>query len=153
MKKIIRIVLTIALLLMLMFAVMFFNDILKFAHGEIEDSKIAFQHHKTLFIKMSFSGRVVRKEVCTKCEFEGYSTIIKVDKFGNLPPLIFREYPRHYRINLDSSFQFSIPQNIYEALNQSDSISKDSNSFSIRINTKEYDFISHDSLKWTSDKR
>jgi hypothetical protein len=151
MKKIIRIVLTIASLLILVFVVMFFNDIRKFAHGESEDSKREFQHHKTLFIKLSFNGRVVKKEACAKCEFEGYSTIIKVAEFGNLPLLIFREYPRAYRIDLDSSFQFSIPRNIYESLNQGDSISKDSNSFSIRINTKEYDLISRDSLKWISD--
>jgi hypothetical protein len=137
----------IILILIAMVAVIVYN-LNDFAAGVIADSRRERNYQKQLLIKFSFKGTVVATEKCSKCEYDGYSAVVKLDTFANPPPILARHYPHYYQLRQDSTFQFAISQNIFGSINSGNLVAKDSNSYSLCFNGLIFELLSRDSLQW-----
>lgn len=123
-------------------------SIYKYGKGEINDSKKRFIIGKDYIYNLALNGVVVNKNICNKCNVDKYTIDIKLLYISKKPSFTQLEHPRFYSIKNDSILTISISQKLYEKLIEKDHISKESQSFNLKIDDVDIPLISIKTYEW-----
>jgi len=120
-----------------------------FAKGVKEDAQRNMISHKAFIQTLSFSGQIVEKKFCEKCDVTKYQIIINFKEINPKDILFSNQFFQpYYFFDVNNQLNINVVKDLYESAEKGLAIEKQSNSDYLIIRNQKYKLISNEEYKW-----
>jgi hypothetical protein len=120
-----------------------------FSKGVKEDVQKNMISHKAFIQSLSFSGQIVEKKFCEKCNVTKYQIIINFKEINPKNITIGNQnFQPYYFFDVNNRLNISVVKDLYESAEKGLAIEKQSNSDHLIVRNQKYKLISNEEYKW-----
>lgn len=120
----------------------------QYGKGELNDSRKNFNKKKEFIFNLAFNGIVLSKNYCIKCDVNKYTVDIQLLTLSQKPTFSQEQMPPYYVFKSDSVLSMTISKELFDKIVEKNHITKESQSYNVKLNDLEISLINSESSKW-----